>query len=947
MSQTQESQCTQLIHFDGASPSAKELKEDLEGANVDKKIEAMKKVIMLHLNGEPQSSLTMTIIRFVLPNDNHTLKKLTLYFLEIIDKTDAQGRLLPEMILVCNFIRNDLQHPNEYVRGCTLRFVCKVKEMELIEPLTDSILTNLDNRHSYVRRNAILAVFTVFQRFPHLLPDGPELIEGLIENESDATARRNAFIMLFNAAPERAVRYLRKAIDLDITSTGEHFQLAVVDLLRHLCKTNPQEKSQYLRVIFSLLSSKSAAVLFQCANTLLTLSTSPTAIRESAGTFVKLLSSHGDNNVRLLVLDRLEEIKKRFPDILSEMLMDLLRTLNTPNLDIRRKVLDLCLDLVREANVDKAVQFLKKEVVRTQGEVELDKQASQEYRQSLVRCIHQCVVRHPVVANQILPVLSDYVIEAGPSAVDVILFMREIMQKQPDLREEALNKLLTMFPSISSPRVLRIALWIFSVHSRSPDEITRVLEVLKDALGPFPLIPAEKGKSQATAKSSGADTGDDGTAADASKTATLSINKDGTYVTTLLESAGPTEGTPEQAFRNHLVTGDFFLASVVCSTVTKLVLSLYSMEDVPQHQKTSTKNDVLSILVEILNLGNSSVPIIDDDSHERICLCKALLQNTSSTLSQEVLPKSIAAFADLVQDNAKASAAALTADQKKYTPVDSSLIFSQLAGVNKSAAEVEIEVEDVQLATSNQQVNRKSDFLSKLNKVIQLTGRSDPIYSEATVTVHQYDILLDILVVNQSDSTMQNLTVELATMGDLKLCERPQSYTLASHESIGIKANIKVSSTETGVIFGNIVYDSATNPNDRSCVILNDIHIDIMDYITPATCTATQFRSMWAEFEWENKVVVNTEVKSLREYLDTILKHTNMKCLTSDSSLEGDCDFLSANLYAKSSFGEDALANISVERHMEGRLEGFVRIRSKTQGIALSLGDKITMKQKG
>ena len=48
----------------------------------------------------------------------------------------------------------------------------------------------------------------------------------------------------------------------------------------------------------------------------------------------------------------------------------------------------------------------------------------------------------------------------------------------------------------------------------------------------------------------------------------------------------------------------------------------------------SPQNDVLSILVEILNLGNSSVPIIDDDSHERICLCKALLQNTSSTLSQ-------------------------------------------------------------------------------------------------------------------------------------------------------------------------------------------------------------------------------------------------------------------------------------------------------------------------
>lgn len=37
-------------------------------------------------------------------------------------------------------------------------------------------------------------------------------------------------------------------------------------------------------------------------------------------------------------------------------------------------------------------------------------------------------------------------------------------------------------------------------------------------------------------------------------------------------------------------------------------------------------------------------------------------------------------------------------------------------------------------------------------------------------------------------------------------------------------------------------------------VVLNDIHIDIMDYIVPAVCTDAEFRSMWAEFEWENKV---------------------------------------------------------------------------------------------
>ena len=41
--------------------------------------------------------------------------------------------------------------------------------------------------------------------------------------------------------------------------------------------------------------------------------------------------------------------------------------------------------------------------------------------------------------------------------------------------------------------------------------------------------------------------------------------------------------------------------------------------------------------------------------------------------------------------------------------------------------------------------------------------------------------------------------------------------------------------------------------------------------------------------------------------------------------------------------GEDALANLSIERTEAGTITGHVRIRSKTQGIALSLGDRITM----
>lgn len=49
-----------------------------------------------------------------------------------------------------------------------------------------------------------------------------------------------------------------------------------------------------------------------------------------------------------------------------------------------------------------------------------------------------------------------------------------------------------------------------------------------------------------------------------------------------------------------------------------------------------------------------------------------------------------------------------------------------------------------------------------------------------------------------------------------------------------------------------------------------------------------QFRNMWAEFEWENKVSVNTTITDVNQFLQHIIATTNMKCLTPPSALEGE-----------------------------------------------------------
>ena len=47
--------------------------------------------------------------------------------------------------------------------------------------------------------------------------------------------------------------------------------------------------------------------------------------------------------------------------------MDILRALASPDLDVRRKTLNLALDLVSSRNVSELVKFLEKEVQKSAG----------------------------------------------------------------------------------------------------------------------------------------------------------------------------------------------------------------------------------------------------------------------------------------------------------------------------------------------------------------------------------------------------------------------------------------------------------------------------------------------------------------------------------------------------------------------------------------------------
>jgi coatomer subunit beta len=959
----QEKQCTQIVYYDKGSPTNKELRSQLETGNSNEKYEALKKLILCELNGEPHNNLLMLVIQYILPSTDKQLKKLCMYYLETIDKNDKTGKLRPEMILVCSHLQKDLEHPNEYVRGFTLRFVCKLKEPELLGPLIPAITKNLEHRHSYVRKNAVLAIFSIYSENEQLIPDAPELIETFLNSESEIAAKRNAFIMLFHCDQDRAVRYLRSIID-QVPSTGDLFQLAILNLLRKMAKDNPNERTKYLKVISSLLDSKSNAVLYQCAGTLVSLSASPVAIKAAASCYVKLLLTHSDNNVKLIVLDRIIELKARYPTVMQQVVMDLLRVLaGNPDMDIKRKVLETAMALVSPRNVESVMGALKKELQKSQSTSEMleyDKQNEAEYRKLLVKTFHECAVKFPEVAHNLLSIMDYLGDTSGP---DVILFVREIVETTPKLRPQILDKLCQSFGRIQAARVFRVALWILGDYSETVDQIQTSFNTIKTALSDLLNMeqqqPTEEDDDNISVKSSSSIKSSTKSTVSSVRQPTTSaslIRADGTYATQSGFDHANNTNKKDTSNSNKVVTlrsfieeNNFYLGAVVCNTLCKLATRLSKIVNVDRKLVNQIKAEAMLIMTVIVRVGNDQNKSyrMDKDTLERIYLCVKLLAIPEDKVS-DIIINARSAFTDILREKKTKEQQEQKNREKEITSAsqpDNLLNITQLKGKKFDA--FEFEEEDITKATSNVAYSSNASG-NKLSRVTQLTGFSDPVYAEAMVTVHQFDILLDVLVVNQTNHTLQNLTLELATVGDLKLCERPQTYTLAPHAKQRIKANIKVSSTETGIIFGNIVYDISGAGNETACVILNDVHIDIMDYIAPATCDDMQFRAMWFEFEWENKIPIksNNEQISLRQFLNHITKATNMNCLTPESALAGECEFLSANLYARSSFGEDALANVSIEKLADGKIDGFVRIRSKTQGIALSLGDKITKEQK-
>ncbi len=112
--------------------------------------------------------------------------------------------------------------------------------------------------------------------------------------------------------------------------------------------------------------------------------------------------------------------------------MEILRVLSSPDIDVRKKALDIALEMVSSKNVEEVVLLLKKELSKT---VDQEYEKNAEYRQLLIHSIHQCAIKFSGVAASVVDLLMDFIADFNnTSAVDVINFVKEVVEKFPDLQ---------------------------------------------------------------------------------------------------------------------------------------------------------------------------------------------------------------------------------------------------------------------------------------------------------------------------------------------------------------------------------------------------------------------------------------------------------------------------------------------------------------------------------
>jgi coatomer subunit beta len=597
-----------------------------------------------------------------------------------------------------------------------------------LESLKSVIIENVSHKHAYVRKNALLCIVSITNNFGvDVLPESLKTtLRDIVEKDSDITCKRNAYLALAKIDQKESFEVTYELLtNTDINEIGDLFLLSLVENLRNISLNFPNLKGRILKLFYDLANHKSHSVLFEVANSLITLSSNPNIIKVAVGIFCNLLVEQKDNNILIIILKKLMNIKNRYMDILEENILSFAIILNTTsNSEIRKLLFDLIIELLRESNICQVFDVFINDLNKLRGANDTD--SNIQIKNMILNCIHKGLKRFPKTKETYAIYLLEKTIlynSKGTFIDEQINILKDLFYIFTDLRKDFIKKISQNFEDINNAQILQLIFWLVAEFIEDDLELIKKIYIMTmKNMGDLNFEVTNEDKNLTKKES------ENSTKEKKMITKTV-ILPDGTYGTKqiYLENSEMNKQKENKFLRNFILDTDFFFSTNMIMSLTRLIIKINKLDLTEKKEIYNTFfYNTINIICAILTIKSNKI-FKDPHNISRINFCLECLISNELDLFDNIINESREVYNEYYSKLIAEDDNNFNKDNKikmMVKNVDDYLNFRYVKNPELDG----IEIDDDKCKNEDNYINSNSKFGSKNgNKFIEVITGSEVI----------------------------------------------------------------------------------------------------------------------------------------------------------------------------------------------------------------------------
>ncbi|PHJ25424.1 adaptin n terminal region domain-containing protein [Cystoisospora suis] len=384
---------------------------------------------------------------------------------------DEQSEVL---MLATNSIKNDLQHPNQYVNGMALTALGNIGTSEMCAAIASQVEDLVRCSNPFIRKKAALCGVRLVKKVPDcedkfaaclpaLLADRNHgvlisacaLLMALLErNPSLVESLRVHLPALVKSLKACLTAGYAHAAEYDIAGITDPFlQCKLLRVLAQLAKGNAAASSSLSDVLAHVATNTEGAknvgnsVLYECVQTIMAIEDDPGLRVLGVNLLGRFLSSR-ELNVKYVALGTLQQVVKVDSKAVMRHRDTLLECLKDQDLSLRRRAVDVIFCLITDDNVRGLVKELLNFLLMLNDA---------DFKQLVINKIAVATHRHAPTTRWQVDTLFKVMVLAGNSVDDAIIYsFVDLVVSTPPLHSYIVHK---FFFSLQDNFATNAALW--------------------------------------------------------------------------------------------------------------------------------------------------------------------------------------------------------------------------------------------------------------------------------------------------------------------------------------------------------------------------------------------------------------------------------------------------------------------------------------------------------